>query len=116
MGNYNKMTALLARDERLEELEENLQWSETINYCTRLWENEKSCNNLLRLMSQAWILCVEIDQLPPANGNPQFANYNDFDKWLGIIVGALEFGDRNYYENITYHCLSGLMMTMMDRT
>ena len=103
------MTAFLAKDADLEQLEDRHRWEETILYCWNKWEKQHNCENTLRLLSQIWFLCDYIEQLPPAAGDPQNVPF-DWVKNTELLSSALDSGDLCFIHELRYLCLSGHMM------
>jgi len=109
---------ILKRDVDLERLEEANKWREAIEYCNFRWENEKEdCDALLRLMSQAWFMCIDGHELAISCGMvhtyKEAIDYfrDDFQLWLDLIKNTLTFGDSNFIDRPAYLCMTGFMIS-----
>ena len=106
------MIPFLKQDSTLEKLESLCEWDSTIAYCKRVFNEDGNCNNLVRLMSQAWFLCAYIEQLPPNNGHGEniISADENFIEWTNILSNTLRLGTRKYENELSFLCISDHMM------
>lgn len=108
------MKIVLPRNGKLEQLEKELRWCETINYLETLWRQKSCMDSILRLMTQTWFLISDLYQLSPYQEH--FSTLEDppqrYNDWLKLLRNTVEIGDKEYDCEPVYLAVSGHLMVV----
>ena len=113
--------SILERNIKLEELESQLKWQATIEFCKSKWLDQKnSLNRYLRYYSQLWFLMNYYDDLPPFdkliptenNREQHITSIQLFhsDNLFEMLREIYQYGENHFSVEPEYQCLSGFMM------